>query len=1338
MSVQLPISGDSAQPESGRGEGPANGSAVALSTGGKVRYFGGYELLAEIARGGMGVVYKARQLSLNRLVALKMILSGPLATEQEARRFRLEAEAVASLDHPNILPIYEIGEYEGRQYFSMRLIEGENLVHHVAGFKQDLRAAAKFMVTVARAVHHAHQHGILHRDLKPANILVDPEGQPHVTDFGLARRLEQDSGLTQTGSAIGTPNYMSPEQALGKVKQLTTASDVFSLGAILYEMVTGEAPFRAETPLRTAKLVVEAEPRRPSLGNSRIDADLETICLKCLEKDPKRRYETPRYMAEDLERWLRQEPIVARPVGTVARAGKWIRREPTIAAVIGLSVVGLLGFVAILMVDQARLQRERDAATVARDETEVRLAAELLSEGEALSAKHHLPQAKDCIRKALQIYTDRKISKLPAEISLLDTYRFSPPPLLTLRGHHSNVTCVAVSPDQHTIISGGVDGTIRVWSCPLGRQEAVWDAHTGGVKSLALSPDGVWCVSGGNDGRIKIWDVRQASLVTTFVGHTSSVVSVAFPRKGDAFASVGGDGAIRIWQGTSGKLVQELDMGPGEITAMAFSPDGRQIAVGGPSAALTIWSLDDTTRPKEYNLGQIPGKNCLCLAYSPDGRSVVFGNSRGRLLSYDVKDGVRRDYVDMVESTATALAFFSDGKRLLSGGRNGTISVWRLDGESGDPVAMLSDHQGVVSALATFADGRLAVSAGEDGTIRVWDTAPNEGARTSSPYYLIHGRAAFSPDGLLLVTGGKSGELRVWDFATGQVLRNLEGHSEIVFDAAFSPDGRQVASGGQDRTVRLWDITNGKELRQFSAESMVRCVAFSSDGQQVVAGEGLFEGWSAPPQAARASRLHVWQAASGQALGSFVAHTNGIFTLAVAPAGRRVLSGGGDGKIRLWDATTWKEIRSFEGDELSVHSVAFTHDGARFVSGGTAQHFRAREIATGRDIRFFPGARDDVDCVATSADGSLLMGGMSNGDIALWNLATGKLLHSWQGVHLTGISGLAFAPNAQMAVSAAEDILIKVWDFGRAASYRDLDLAAGRAREVLQDHPQDPSALVSLGQWYQLREVWGWAAEVLQRARSQGGAVEYLSLARCYWQGHRLEEAGQAMELAAKRGEAPDYYLRLCRQAIDSQIIRGKAKSRLAPTMPADAIVLQPGPADEKDIYTTSVFSNAPGGDTPGGGNNGPCLRVGGWADLYYTLLQFNLTGCPTNAASAALHLYCFQADGGGITMYLDRITQAWDWKTSGTGRDRERLWWADKPACSQWRNDPLPPPIEGQWYVVDLTDLYQAWQSGSWPNYGIQLRCLPHSNKKFNQFHSANYTNDPSLRPKLVIMPKP
>ncbi len=368
---------DPTVPVAPRSDEPTEPGGDALPRGETVRYFGDYELLTELGRGGMGVVYRARQVSLNRPVALKMIKAGVLAADDDLRRFQNEAEAVALLDHPGIVPVHEVGEHQGQRYFSMRLVDGGNLAERLSAYRDDPRAAAALVAEAAEAVLHAHMRGILHRDLEPANILVDPEGHPHITDFGLAKRVEADADLTTSGAILGTPAYMAPEQASGRRGSITTATDVHGLGAVLYAMLTGRGPFGGDSIVDTLTMVREQPPVPPRKFNAKVPRDLEVICLKCLEKDPRRRYSGAQAVVDDLRRWLEDRPILARPVGALERARLWCRRKPAVAALAAAVVLAVVVGTAAVIAVQARANADLRASN-AREKERFALAADAI------------------------------------------------------------------------------------------------------------------------------------------------------------------------------------------------------------------------------------------------------------------------------------------------------------------------------------------------------------------------------------------------------------------------------------------------------------------------------------------------------------------------------------------------------------------------------------------------------------------------------------------------------------------------------------------------------------------------------------------------------------------------------------------------------------------------------------------------------------------------------------------------------------------------------------------------------------------------------------------------
>lgn len=1343
------------------GEGPVSNSNEAsppgVASGAGLGRLGDYELLEEISRGGMGVVYKARQASLGRVVALKMILAGQWANEKEIERFRREAEAVAKLDHPNIVPVYAVGEHEGRHFFSMKFIEGQSLAARMGSFRADLRLAVTVMITVAHAVEHAHQRGILHRDLKPSNILLDKEGQPHVADFGLAK-WGQDSSLTLSAGAVGTPGYMAPEQAEGNTEQVTTASDVFSLGAILYQMLTGQAAFAGDTPLAVARRVAENEPVRPRLLNELVDRDLETICLKCLEKEPARRYRTATALAEELQRWERGEPVQARFIGTAGRVVKWARRRPTVAALWAALLVLALGSVVGYQLTQSRTQRE----------LRISLARALVREGDALVGSHDVTLAQNRILEARSNFLAVGQSTLSADLSLLDLYRFSPPPVLTLQGNQGAVTCVAVSPDKRQVVSGGADGTICVWSLPLGRLEQRTLAHVGGVTCLAvcgsgaggsgsrglaalgsnLPPTGLgasqFCVSGGADGKIRICRLDDIEVATS-ITLNEPVRALAISNKGDLCAAAGISGKVEIWRmgfrsGSSRtgadwppkvKKMEELrwDTNGIAIDNLSFSPSGGKLLAGSRKGCF-VWNFQGATNAlKRYDIWR-PGAYSV---FSPDGKLFGCGAGDG-MLWVRKADGAKTGEA-LLRFPVTAMAATSD--TWVCGTAEGTIACFTPNQGAPVAIAMLSAHDGPVRSLGAASDGTLVASGGEDGFVRVWGPIPGEDAPEVPDNGLTVLRIIYSPDGLLFLTAGQGGQLRLRDAATGHVLVGYEGHVEDVCDAAFSPDGNRVASVGDDGTLKTWDRDTGRLVwTNTISQTPVWRVAWSPDGKLIAAGDGFVATHGkalAGAENDHPAEVHVYSAGTGDEVFRRAAHNYGVSNLCFSADGKRLLSTGGDGRIRGWITTDWQEARCFEPETNGLTGIALVGHGAFCVTTYRGRQLAVHDTSSGRVLRELPVSSELGACELHNG-WQALIGGMSCGDIQVWDLGTGTELHSFRAATSLGVPVLGVSPDGRNMVSAETGSLeARRWDFERAVRFPILAGRAASAQTALQRNPADPAALLDLARWYAFRGMWGWAAELCTQVEAAGGRVPVLLAARCCWQDGRLDEALRWFEKAARQEEAPEYYLRLCQGAISETIMRQATIPESGPPpVPARSVVIEEDSTNSLDVYTTSVFFGGDD-DSQGGGSADRFLRIGGWHDLYYSLLQFDLTKGPVNARSAFLCLYCASLSGGGTPIFLDQVEGPWDWRRTGTGPDHSKLWWRDCPPAHQLSWEPTPSP--GRWYQIEITDLYNSWKSGACPNYGVQMRPEFSYNNKFDNFYSSRFTNA-VLRPKLLVVP--
>ena len=942
------------------------------------------------------------------------------------------------------------------------------------------REAATLIRDVAHAVQYAHERGVVHRDLKPSNILLAPRsdgshvrqnvGQtdvrphsgecgymPRITDFGLAKVSHADHSLTETGQILGTPSYMPPEQASGLTHEIGPAADIYSLGAVLYACLTGRPPFQAASVLDTVRQVLERDPVSLRDLNIAIPQDLETICLKCLEKSIPRRYSSAKDVADELQRYLEGRPIEARPVSRRERAWRWCRRNPIVAALSAAVALSLLLGIAVSSYfawqenqraiaesnarhDEALQRREADRQTriakklgadnlkLADDEKAARKNADLNADAaqqQTKLAKRHLYAAHmNLVQAAWEASRVAEVTRLldlyrPAarQIADVDDLRgfewyywdrccksdrltFQAPRLLQSLAFSRDGKLLASASDNRFLVPAQ-PGEVKLWDAATGRELRTLSGHSNGVNCVAFSPDGQRLASASADATVKIWETTTGQCLLTFKGHSASVDCVSFSNDGRRMASGSTNrhpnafgSELKLWDATSGEELHTLERGREFMQCVAFSPDDQQLASAGITD-VKLWDLES-------------GKELLCLKHEPPGLTN-----------------------DMPRWSVSGVSFSPDGKLLASASMDQTIKVW--DVATGKERSTLRGHTNGVTRVVFTPDGQRLLSSSSDQTIRIWNVGTGQELSSLKGHTDTVVDVTINSEGTRFTSADSSGAIKQWDAKTQQTARPLEV-KDGVRSLAFRHDGQLLAAANLSQKIHLCDPNTGKvsrtleilartspKLGEYSSE--INQVTFSPDGLRLAVACG---DWTAK----------ILDVATGAEIRSLQPHTGSVSSVAFSSDGQRVatasanmMSANTPGEVKVWDAASGELLLDLKGHSNRVQSVAFSPDSQWLASASTDRTVRLWNLATGQTHRTLSGHLGAVSRVVFSPDGKRLAtaGSFHDHTLKLWDAATGQELLTLKG-HGGAIEGLSISPDGRRLASASSEGTVKVWD----------------------------------------------------------------------------------------------------------------------------------------------------------------------------------------------------------------------------------------------------------------------------------------------------------------------
>lgn len=979
----------------------------------QVRGFGDFELLEEIARGGMGIVYRARQISLGREVAVKMILTGELANSETVRRFRNEAAAAARLDHPNIVPVYEIGEHELQHFFSMRLVlGGRNIANWAAGLTGSVeggapRSIATMMWKMADAVAFAHDRGVQHRDLKPSNILVDENDEPQITDFGLAKLVhehEPDNLRTLSCVMMGSPSYMAPEQADGRNRDLTTATDVYGLGAVLYEMLSGRPPFTGSSPLATARMVVEQMPA-PLSG---VPRDLATICMKCLAKEPARRYATAHALAEDLERFSSGFSIMARPVGAPEAVWRWARRRPGVSGLLAALVLALvLGFgVATWQWSRAEMARTRQQEILDHLNW-----TEIVREIDTNAAPEALAKLATMLRNEPGNWPAAMLA-----MSVVDQQAFpcAVGPPVTL--YEQPAIPPRLAPDGHWFAAAGRDRMLHAWGAESGEEiarlpldnAATALAVSNGRLSLAVATEG---------GHLQIWESFQSAAVTLPREGKADLGFLRFSADGSRLLGHSADSA-EVWNCAALHEGPKFFTVEGGVLNAAISADGSRVLVWNTKRA----SLFDTGSGKQL-LAVVAKQSFADGALAAGGQrfALIDGRFTVRVWDADSASDAVKCEIDSSPTPVNLVTLNASGSRVTLAVGGNDLSMYETN--SGVKTSPRMKHLYNPTVLVSSPDGSRMVSSGRDGQVIAWDSGTGEALCHPIRFDTVDKAANVdvSHDGGTVLTiqrarPGSPPVMTVWHpSATRPPLRQMPGTDNEIAVNRLSPDGKLgCLSVSPDFRAYVYELATGRVVLDEPTKGDVYGFLFSPDGKRMYALTG--NGW-----------LHGWTLETRQLLWPPVQHPGLIRPVAISHDGSRIIAGHNDGHIRISDTATGGLVQTLDHPgEVKVLRFA-GDDSDRFLSGSTDGLAHVWDLHSGKKLATFSGHTDAIIAGGWSPDGRLIATASYDGTVRVWDAASGRTIGQPM-LHSTWLAHLEFSPDGKLLATSCRDGSVRLWN----------------------------------------------------------------------------------------------------------------------------------------------------------------------------------------------------------------------------------------------------------------------------------------------------------------------